>query len=213
MLLSLALVAACSGPAAPRHDPTSRGLRASQHLDAAAEQSARSNELSSWPDQRSTQSPDEKLAAGSWYRTFDTPEAHSRAAQAHRGNAAALQLAYEEACQDRPLIDVSVSPLQRYGKGGAPTSNGVLVFLSPYAGTPDALMAELRCHRAWMMLGPAGMDACPLDLPGLRVSATGDPSGVTVEISVEDPALVPELQRRTMLDLEGARVHGDRGHE
>lgn len=213
-VLSFALLATCSGPA-PRHaPPPSRGLRSGQHLDTAAEESRRSHELTSWPDRRSTQDSSGQVAAGTWYRSFDTPQARAHSAQAHRAEAAALQAEYDEACRDRPFADVSMSPLQRYGKGGTTTTEGVLVFLSAYAGEPDSLMAEIRCHRAWMMIAPpAAMDACPLDLPGLHVKASGDASGVTVEISISDPALVPELQRRTMLDLEGARTHRDRGHE
>jgi hypothetical protein len=206
------LVAACSAPS-PRRDPTSRGLRASEHLDEARDHSARSNELASWPDRRATQDPDGQLAAGRWSRSFDTTQVQAQAARAHRGEAAALQAEFDEACRDRAFVDMSMSPLQRYGKGGTPTSEGVRVFLSSYAGKPDALMAEIRCHRAWMMLAPPVMESCPLNLPGLRINAVGDANGVTVDISISNPDLVPELQRRTMLDLEGARTHGDRGHE
>ena len=98
-----------------------------------------------------------------------------------------------------------MSPLQRFALGGAPMPDGVMVFLSPAAGAPDELRAALDCHRAWMMLGEAGMDACPLDLPDLRIRAYGDRNGITVELRSADTALVPELQRRAAAELEQTR--------
>jgi hypothetical protein len=55
-----------------------------------------------------------------------------------------------------------------------------------------------------MMLGDRGMEDCPLDLPRIHVVAHGDPAGTSVDITVDDPALVPELQRRAAKDLETA---------
>ncbi len=80
----------------------------------------------------------------------------------------------------------------------------MILFLSVEAGSADALMADLRCHRAWMMLGRTDMESCPLDLAGLHVDAHGDANGITVEISVADRALVPELQRRAAHDVEAS---------
>lgn len=162
------------------------------------------------PERRATQDPADQLARARWSRRWDTAAEHRYHADVHRSRAAALQAAYDEACGDRPADVITVSPLQRFGVGGTPTSTGVLVLLRGYEGTPDALMAELRCHRAWMMLGPAGMDDCPLDLPGLRVHARGEAGEITLELDVDDAALVPELQRRTALDLEGARHQHER---
>jgi hypothetical protein len=78
------------------------------------------------------------------------------------------------------------------------------LFLEPGAGRPEALLRAIRCHRAWMMLGERGMEDCPLDLAGIQVVAHGDPGGISVEITVRDPRLVPELQRRAAKDLEAA---------
>jgi hypothetical protein len=55
-----------------------------------------------------------------------------------------------------------------------------------------------------MLSQDTGMDACPLDLPGLRIQAHGDASGISVELRVRDPRLVPEIQRRAAHDLEMA---------
>jgi hypothetical protein len=74
--------------------------------------------------------------------------------------------------------------------------------LASQAGPPDRLMAAMHCHRAWMMLGEAGMEDCPLDLDGLAIETYGDETGISVEITVRNRALVPELQRRAAKDLE-----------
>ena len=55
-----------------------------------------------------------------------------------------------------------------------------------------------------MMLGPSDMDDCPLDLPGLRVYACGSATEIELELIVDDPKLIPELQRRAAHDLEVA---------
>jgi hypothetical protein len=88
--------------------------------------------------------------------------------------------------------------------------DGVRVFLHPDAGQPEALLRALRCHRAWMMLGDRGMEDCPLDLAGIHVVAQGDPTGISVDITVHDPNLVPELQRRAAKDLEMAATRSQR---
>lgn len=204
----LVALAACGG-ATPHRDPTSRGLRATQHLERAREHDQRAAALAGAPDLRSNQDADGQVALARWSRSWDTAAEHRYHADVHRGRAAALQAGYDEACRDLPAEVIKVSPLQRFGAGGTPTATGVLVVLAAYPGTPDALMAELRCHRAWMMLGPAGMDDCPLDLPGLRVDARGEAGEITLELAVDD-ALVPELQRRTALDLESAKRRAPR---
>jgi hypothetical protein len=79
--------------------------------------------------------------------------------------------------------------------------------LSREAGPSEHLLASIRCHRAWMMLGNAGMDDCPLDLANITVEAYGDETGISVEIKPRDPTLIPELRRRIAKDLEHARLH------
>ncbi len=197
----LAVLAACASSTPQQRG--SRGPRASDHLVAAEGHTINAEQLSRWPD-RHVAGPEAPVGTTSWNRSWDTVGAELRQAKQHRTAAAQLVAEYDEACGQRPHAAVSVSPLERYAVGGAPTDRGVMLFLSVEAGSADALMAELRCHRAWMMLGRTDMDSCPLDLAGLRVDARGDASGITVEISVADRALVPELQRRAAHDLEAA---------
>jgi hypothetical protein len=178
-------------------------MRADAHLDAARDHARRAKELERWPAVRSGDiGRFDDPQAGIWYRAWDTSVEQEQLARTHESQAAALHASYEAACGPRPLAEVSVSPLQRFGIGGAPMADGVMVFLSADAGPPDELLASLQCHRAWMMLGEAGMDACPLDLARLEFRAYGDRHGVTVEIRSTDSRLVPELQRRAAAELE-----------
>lgn len=190
--------------AMPKGGP--RGLRGSEHLDVAHQDDALARTEGTMPERRDRGpgSVDYTTPNLPWARSWSTSDDHARMAQTHRSEAAAIQAEFDEACGDRAVADIAVSPLQRFGVGGTNTERGVVVYLSPAAGPPDRLMADLRCHRAWMMLAPpTGMDDCPLDLPDLQVDAHGDVDGVTVTI-VARTKLVGELQRRAAHELEAA---------
>ncbi|HEX2691038.1 MAG TPA: hypothetical protein VHN14_30700 [Kofleriaceae bacterium] len=203
--LALVLLTACAGSTA-NEKPGPRGLRADQHLETARREAERADQLTRWPDSRPGPSGAQgDQLIGVWFGTWDTTAEHRRLAEIHRTAAAQLEAEYEQACGDTPAATASVSPLQRYGIGGSPIPDGTLVLLSPQAGPPDQLLAAMRCHRAWMMLGRTDMDDCPLDLPGLRVSARGDASGIALTLTIADPTLVPELRRRAAHDLEAAQ--------
>lgn len=202
-LLVLAFAACATNSTAPSAR-TSRGLRADQHLDEARAHERRADALARWPDGHATAY---NADTGLWYRAFDTADEERRLATVHRGEAARLHAAYEEACTQVSPELVRVSPTQRYGTGGMPIEDGVVIFIASDAVAPDRLLAELRCHRAWMMLSNRGMEDCPLDLPGIRVQAHGDRTGTSLEIRTTDARLVPELQRRAAIDLEVAAHH------
>jgi hypothetical protein len=198
--LSLVLLAACAttSPTPPKGGP--RGLRASEHRDLARQHGQMASQASRWPDMRGA-APDS--ANVPWIRSWDTSAESERLAESHRSKAAALEQAYEEACGARPVAEVSVSPLQRYSIGGWPTSTGIILYLDAEAGPPERLLADIKCHRAWMVLAPSGsMEDCPLDLPGIQLDARGDHDGITVSIVVRDPKLVDSLHRRAAHDLE-----------
>lgn len=203
-ILLLALVACSQTVPAKPTARTSRGLRADQHLDAAREHARRADELSRWPDaRRNDVGRYDDPNSGLWYRAWDQAKDQRDFAAAHRSAAAELQAAYDDACANVAPESIRVSPLTRFGTGGMPADDGVVIFLSSDAGPADRLLAELRCHRAWMMLSAnTGMEACPLDLPGLRIEAHGDPTGISVELHVRDSALVPELRQRAAHELE-----------
>jgi hypothetical protein len=181
-------------------------MRADQHLAMASREDDRATQLDTWPDRRPAgiEGPDAHLVTVAWTGRWDTAEEHRRLASTHRSAAAEITAEYEEACGTTSADLVAVSPLQRYGIGGNPTERGATVILSGEAGPPARLLGELRCHRAWMMLGRNDMEDCPLDLQGLHVYAHGDAKSIELDLTVDDPKLIPELQRRTAHDLEMA---------
>jgi hypothetical protein len=195
----------CAAVPTPEPKGGPRGLRASEHMEAAQRHDASARERETWPDVRTGPAGEMREAMPMpWYRSWDTAGEHERIAAAHRAKAAELQAAFDEACGATPGRETTRSPLETFGIGGWNTATGVIVYLSPEAGAPDQLMAKLKCHRAAMMLAPSGMEDCPLDLPDIALDARGDASGITVSIVVRDPKLVPELQRRAAHDLEAA---------
>ncbi|HET7503500.1 MAG TPA: hypothetical protein VFK02_20905 [Kofleriaceae bacterium] len=194
---------ATTPPPEPRGGP--RGLRATEHLDAARQHDSAARERETWPETRGTGPGDLRQPVPMpWYRSWDTAQEHERLARTHRAQAAEIQAAYDELCGNVPASQVSVSPLEAYGIGGWNTTTGVIMYLAPDAGAPDQLLARMKCHRIAMMLAPMDMEDCPLDLPDIALDARGDATGITVSIVIRDPNLVTELQRRAAHDLEAA---------
>lgn len=197
--LVFVLLAVCATPqSSERGGP--RGLRASEHLDAAREHDY-ARERGVWSIQGDVP----------WVRTWDAAAEHEQLAREHRSLAAALNAAYDIACRDKSIAIVAVSPLTRYGMSATNTSTGVVVELNPLAGGADDVLSTLRCHRAWLMLEPTPwMSDCALDLPGLHVEARGERDVITLVMTVRDPKLIPELQHRVASEL--AETHRE-GHE
>ncbi len=215
VLAVVATAAGCSSPstvATPHGGP--RGLHASEHLNVAHEHDELARHDPNSPEVRERQpgSLDYSTAGVPWVRSWDIKEDHERMARIHRSEAATIQAEFDEACGQRSVAEIAVSPLVRYGVGGTNTANGVIVYLTATGGSPDALVAEMRCHRAWMLLAPAAnMDDCPLDLPDIKVDAHGDAEGIALTIIETRPSLVIELQRRAAHELEAAAQTRGRG--
>ena len=211
LTIALILLSACATTPPYTQPPRGyRGMHASEHLEAAHQHDEAARAQAAWPETRVAQPgrTDQLVVGSPWQWNWDSNADHERLAALHRSAAAELQAEYEEACQGRALAEVSVSPLERYGMGGTNVADGVIVYLSAAAGPADRLLADIRCHRAWMMLQPGNMESvCPLDLAGIKVNATGDKEGITLTITVPDPALVPELQKRAAHELEGTHHH------
>ena len=146
---------------------------------------------------------------GPWVSHWDTGSEDEQAATVHRSHAAALRATYEQACKDRTPAEASISPLERFGVGGSVTTNAVVFYLDASAGPSERLLADLECHRAWMMLAPEADDTDPLDLPGLAIDAAGDLDGITVSLATRDADIVPELRRRAAHLLERHRPRGN----
>ena len=205
--LAAVLLSACATTSTTADKPGARGPTAADHLAAAHQHDELARQQWMYPDSRHDSTGAQASISGAWTRTWDTSQDHDRLARIHRSAAAQLHAEYDEACGSMSPTDVSVSPLQRYGIGGTPFEHGAIIYLSPEAGPPERLLRDMRCHRAWMMLGPSGMDDCPLDLAGIQVTARGDAKEIAVTIKVRDAALVDELHRRTALELEMAEQH------
>jgi hypothetical protein len=211
VLASFVAAAVACAPSQPadRTTTSSRGLRMDGHLSAARDHDARAAELARWPERQQDPAGFDDPASGLWYRAFDTVRHERQLATVHRTAAAQIQSEYQAACADVDSASISISPLQRFGIGGMPTERGVVFVLSREAGPGARLLAEMRCHRAWMMLGESGMEDCPLDLKGIRIKTYGDETGISVEVESTDPRLVPELQRRAARELERASLVRD----
>lgn len=208
MTSKLAVLVVCSCVTAQHPAPTTpgpRGMRASEHLEAARQQHEMAQQALAYPDVRVGDPP----FAPPWTHTWDTRDDHERLAQIHRSAAAQLHAEYAEACAGRGAAEVATSPIARFAIAGTPTANGVTIYLSADAGTPEHLLADMRCHRAWMMLAPSDMDDCPLDLADIQVTTRGTLEEIEVTIAVSDPAAVRELQRRTARELERAHHGGN----
>lgn len=197
--LAIALLTACATTSTPAVKGGPRGPHADEHLALAHHHQEQARLDGRWPDSRAANASEAPLP---WTRSWDAAADHERLAALHRSKAEELHAAYTEACGTRGLEEVSVSPIQRHGMGGWNTQTGVVLYLRGTAGAPDRLLADLKCHRAWMMLADAGMDDCPLDLPGITLDVRGDREGITVLIGIRDATLVEELHRRAAHDLE-----------
>lgn len=199
--VGVSFLIACGSSAKPPPEPP-RDLHATEHREAAEAHAARAAELARLTDAlggptRRNADPVNAL----WVRSIEEESAageHIREAERIETDAAAACAGMSEAQKQR-------SPIQRFAIGWLRTPEGVVVLLPTTAGEPDQLVAELRCHRAWMQLGNAPADKCPLDLGGVDIVAYGDRRGISVELTLRDHSQIAELQRRT----EYVIAHGD----
>src|SRR5580765_4053887 len=88
----LILLAACAAPTTTMPKGGPRGLRASEHLEAAHQHDELGRETVAWPD---TTSPTPDTRGVPWVRSWDAGAEHDRAAAKHRSEAAALQAEYD----------------------------------------------------------------------------------------------------------------------
>jgi len=141
-----------------------------------------------------------------WYYYWDPALDHLDLADGHAKAAATLEADYEASCLLVARGLEAISPMELYATGSAPLDNGVVVHLMAAAGPPDMLLAELRCHRAWLRLAPRpGAADNVLMLDGLLIVVHATSEVVEVMFTVGDRALVPELRRRTQATVERAR--------
>src|SRR6185436_4568565 len=97
-----------------------------------------------------------------WYRSWDADT--ERAKLARIADVDGLEAEYVDACGPGLPHRVTGSPLLRQRMASWNTSTGVVIYLSPQAGSPELVLSDLRCHLVGMMMAPFGVDDCPFDL-------------------------------------------------
>lgn len=125
------------------------------------------------------------------YRT--AAERHHEAAAQHLAAAKVLESFEDARCQGLAHETRAMCPLLGQVHAVRDIPDGVEVTVSPE--TPlDAFMAQVQCHLAFARTeARGGMDACPLFLPDVHVTAR---EGNKVDFTVDDGDLVGELRRR-----------------
>lgn len=142
-----------------------------------------------------------------WYPYWDPGAEYAAIADAHRTAAQALQVRYDSACALVPRGSEPLSALD-YMTRIDPLERGIVIQLAPDAGTPDAVLAGLRCHRAWLMLEPrANLADEPLLVDGLLLLAHASPTGTLVMLTVTGDREVAELRRRVAMRYGRADLH------
>src|SRR5690242_10260382 len=101
-ILWLPLLAGCATAPRPQPKGGPRGLRASEHLEAARDQDELAKQASTWHEPAPV-APGGPLDTMSlpWVRSWDTADEHERLAAVHRSKAAELEAEYEDACGSR----------------------------------------------------------------------------------------------------------------
>lgn len=192
---------ACSTPGARPQDMTEQG-----HEQAAEEHAASSEEHRAKYDpdaeaRRRTLSPqlDEPGVKARRFTTEEyNPTAHhlasaereARMARDHAAAAAALAGYEEQGCASFEPAVRSACPLIGQLESVEALPNGVR--LVPKAGVnAEAWQVHIACHLAFAQAkGRAGMEHCPLGLPGLNAITAGG----SVELTSDDAATVTKIQ-------------------
>jgi hypothetical protein len=104
---------------------------------------------------------------------------------------------YAVACATVPLAAHGVTPFASDVLGYDEVNDGAIVHFALAAGPPEALLAHLRCHRAWLVAAqsPAPSESA-LALHGLDVTVHASPDTIEVLISARDPVVVTVLKER-----------------
>lgn len=208
---ALILITAACGAASPGTRPAD--MTASQHLAAASEHSqqitgtrAHGGFIGGYPGWAYYGYRGFGYSYP-WHYTWDPDEEHRALAAAHRDAAEQLKLQYETACAAVPRALEASSLLDAFVSGGSPLDRGVVFHLSEQAGPPELVLAQLRCHRAWLQLSPTAEAAdSPLLVEGVTWTTHAPASaGVEVMATAKDERSAAELRRRAALVIERAR--------
>lgn len=138
-----------------------------------------------------------------WYYSWDPDVEHRGLAAAHREAAEQLNVEYTAACKQVPREVAASSLLDSFATATSRTENGVLFYLAAEAGPPEVVLAQLRCHRAWLRLAPTAeaVDS-PLLVEGVTWMTHVGANGIEVMASARDERSIAELARRAGLLIE-----------
>ena len=140
-----------------------------------------------------------------WYY-WSPDDEHRALAEAHRDSAEQLKLQYDAACATLPAGAAASSPLETSTMSTSPIEGGIVFHLGEAAGPPDRLLAQLRCHRAWLKLAPTpGAADDPLQVDGVTWLARAGRAEVEVRAIASGDSARAELARRAAIVSERAR--------
>jgi hypothetical protein len=213
---SLFFAIACAGctssaayhPSATQHEAFARQdeRAAREHLTSARVTPARSGPCGIHYERETCWTPNDdanRIAA----------EEHMRAARQHLAAAQVLREAQDRACRGVGEVDRDVSPFAHVKDitrvlpihEGARLAGAKVTFRRIDDLTPDSLQRIVDCHVAQAdALGHAVPEEafCPLNLPDVKATVTGTPSGYDVAITTDDDEAAREVFRRAQKLLQ-----------
>lgn len=135
-----------------------------------------------------------------WSPDWNIGAAHTGEAEQHDVAADVLEKRYRDACSIVAADSAPQPPLDRYVRAVTPTEEGVVLRLSADAGPPDVLLAEIRCHIAWMQLASRPKTTRDLTgVAGVQYTARAEADSIVVTITANDANAIAELRRRAEL--------------
>lgn len=142
-----------------------------------------------------------------WYYAWNPDTEHRELAEAHDAAAERLEAQFDRACAQIPRGLEAESPLDTFTVAVSPMPGGVVFHLAEGAGPPDDVLAQLRCHHAWLMLAPRpGAGDEPLLVAGTSWMTHSGHDGIEVMATVADERERGELARRAQIALERSRA-------
>lgn len=183
----LAVTAACAGPRATGAGTRPDDMTADEHRASARRH-----------DEIGRQGPYLRGRAWApWTYSWDPATEHLAERDAHVVAAETIETRYRQACADVPVDVESRSPLSGRAVSASPIDDGVLLVLDPAAGPPDQVLAEIRCHRAWLVLEDRSeLSGDVVALDHVRYSAQVRDETIELRITTASSDEVEELRRR-----------------
>lgn len=132
-----------------------------------------------------------------WTYSWDAGTEHLAERDAHLAAAELLVARYREACGDLPIAAQSSSPLARHARAVTATDGGVMLAIDPVIGSPEDLLAAIRCHRAWLALADRpGPTEDIIALDHLHYAVELRDEALWLSVTTTTPGELDELRRR-----------------